>query len=366
MNVTFILPGHGGGGGAHSVVQESVGLKQFGVRPAIATTEHTMDVFRATYPELDEAGVDIAVFQDAKDLADALVRCDLAVATTYESLHLLRTAKPLCGDTKLRTAYYVQDYEPFFVAPGTPEWTRARASYSAMPDQLLFAKTDWLCDVVRANHGQPVTKVSPSIDHKTYYPGPDHTGRRPTICAMIRPKTPRRAPRRTARILEQIAERFDDKVELLAFGASPEELVRNGIRTSERIIQSGHLSREGVAAVLRTSDIFLDLSDYQAFGRTALEGMACGCIPVLPQIGGADQFRQCDGCRHARRRGYPARGIGPPVARRQDAPQHAQRRDQDLSRIFRGESGVHGICCVLRVPGGLIAALPLPPRGAMH
>jgi hypothetical protein len=38
---------------------------------------------------------------------------------------------------------------------------------------------------------------------------------------MIRPKTPRRAPRRTARILEQIAEKFDDKVELLAFGASP-------------------------------------------------------------------------------------------------------------------------------------------------
>jgi hypothetical protein len=242
MNVTFILPGHGGGGGAHSVVQESVGLKQFGVRPAIATTEHTMDVFRANYPELDEAGVDIVVFQDAKDLADALVQCDLAVATTYESLHLLRNATPLCGNKKLRTAYYVQDYEPFFVAPGTPEWTRARTSYSAMPDQLLFAKTDWLCDVVRANHGQPVTKVSPSIDHKTYYPGPEHTGRRPTICAMIRPKTPRRAPRRTARILEQIAEKFDDKVELLAFGASPEELIRNGIRTSERITQSGHLS----------------------------------------------------------------------------------------------------------------------------
>ena len=290
MNVTFILPGHGGGGGAHSVVQESVGLKQFGVRPAIATTEHTMDVFRANYPELDEAGVDIAIFQDANDLADALARCDLAVATTYESLHLLKAARPLCANKTMRTAYYVQDYEPFFCAPGTPEWTRARTSYAAIPDQLLFAKTDWLCDIVRANHGQTVTKVSPSIDHGTYYPGPEHTGRRPTVCAMVRPKTPRRAPRRTARILEQIAEKFDDKVELLAFGASSGELVRNCIRTSERITQSGALSRDGVAAVLRTSDIFLDLSDYQAFGRTALEGMACGCVPVLPQLGGADEF----------------------------------------------------------------------------
>jgi glycosyltransferase involved in cell wall biosynthesis len=290
MNVTFILPGHGGGGGAHSVVQESVGLKQLGVRPTIATTEHTMDVFRSNYPELDQAGVEIAIFQDSKDLADALARCDLAVATTYESLHFMRSARPLCGNKKLRTAYYVQDYEPFFCPPGTPEWTRARTSYSAMPDQLLFAKTHWLCDIVRANHGQPVAKVSPSIDHRTYYPGPERSGRRPTICAMIRPKTPRRAPRRTARILEQIAEKFDDKVELLAFGASPGELIRNGIRMSERITQSGHLSREGVAEVLRASDIFLDLSDYQAFGRTALEGMACGCVPVLPQIGGADEF----------------------------------------------------------------------------
>jgi|GEM_PF-1535602 len=41
---------------------------------------------------------------------------------------------------------------------------------------------------------------------------------------------------------------------------------------------------------LRSSDIFLDLSDYQAFGRTGLEAMACGCIPVLPDRGGTDEY----------------------------------------------------------------------------
>jgi hypothetical protein len=290
LRVAFILPGQGGGGGAHSVVQESIGLTHFGARPTIATTEHTLDVFRANYPELDQAAVELAVFQDPTDLASIIDVCDLAVATTYESLHVLNAAKGFCANQTVRTAYYVQDYEPFFCVPGTPEWTRARSSYTMIPDQLLFAKTSWLCEIVQANHGRQVRKVGPSIDHQTYFPGPSRADGRIGICAMVRPKTPRRAPRRTARILERIAAKFGDQVEVIAFGASPEDLMRNGIRLSDRISQHGHLSRRGVADVLRASDIFLDLSDYQAFGRTALEGMACGCVPVVPQIGGSDEF----------------------------------------------------------------------------
>jgi glycosyltransferase involved in cell wall biosynthesis len=45
-----------------------------------------------------------------------------------------------------------------------------------------------------------------------------------------------------------------------------------------------------VSDILRKSDIFLDLSEYQAFGRTGLEAMACGCVPVLPSIGGVSEY----------------------------------------------------------------------------
>ena len=48
--------------------------------------------------------------------------------------------------------------------------------------------------------------------------------------------------------------------------------------------------REQVAELLRKADIFLDLSDYQAFGRTGLEAMACGCAVVLPQKGGVHEY----------------------------------------------------------------------------
>jgi glycosyltransferase involved in cell wall biosynthesis len=50
------------------------------------------------------------------------------------------------------------------------------------------------------------------------------------------------------------------------------------------------LNREQVASLLKESDIFLDFSIYQAFGRTGLEAMACGCASVLPVKGGINEY----------------------------------------------------------------------------
>jgi glycosyltransferase involved in cell wall biosynthesis len=41
---------------------------------------------------------------------------------------------------------------------------------------------------------------------------------------------------------------------------------------------------------LRASDVFLDASIYQAFGRTGLEAMACGCTSILPRTGGVGEY----------------------------------------------------------------------------
>lgn len=53
---------------------------------------------------------------------------------------------------------------------------------------------------------------------------------------------------------------------------------------------AGVVGRAGVAEVLRGSDLFLDLSRWQAFGFTALEAMASGAIPVISKRGGAEAF----------------------------------------------------------------------------
>ena len=53
---------------------------------------------------------------------------------------------------------------------------------------------------------------------------------------------------------------------------------------------AGVVGRVGVAEVLRGSDLFLDLSRWQAFGFTALEAMASGAVPVISKRGGAEAF----------------------------------------------------------------------------
>ena len=288
MRVLFVLPGRGGGGGAHSIVQESLGLQRLGVEVAIANTASTLPAFQLTYPELEQRRVPVHVFETAAELAEIAGRHDIACATTWESVHLLAEALP--GKRAVKIGYYVQDYEPLFCVPGSDQWQRARRSYAEIPDATIFAKTDWVCDMVVRNHGRPVARVRASIDHDLYHPGPPRPAGPLTISAMIRPKTLRRAPRRSARILEMLADAHGERLTLMSFGSPRDELAAAGIRLSDRIEQRGELRRGEVAAVLRASDLFLDLSDYQAFGRTGLEAMACGCVPLLPLFGGADEY----------------------------------------------------------------------------
>jgi hypothetical protein len=289
MKVVFILPGKGGGGGAHSVVQESLGLMRLGTEVGIATTLATLTELHANYPELATNNMSIHPYSERSELADILPRYDVSCATTWESVHVLVDAMAASGRA-LRCAYYVQDYEPLFCIPGSREWESARQSYNLMPNALLFAKTRFLCDLVSRNHHRGVEKVSPSIDHATYFPGVRKTNGKIVVSAMVRPKTPRRAPRRTARVLEMLSAKFGGAVSLVSFGCDDQELLEAGIRFSGGIDHRGTLTREEVAGVLRETDLFLDLSDYQAFGRTGLEAMACGCASVLPVFGGADEF----------------------------------------------------------------------------
>jgi glycosyltransferase involved in cell wall biosynthesis len=291
MRVLFVLPGAGGSGGAHSVVQEAHGLHRLGAQVGVATTAATLDPFLTTYPEMLGGPVAVHAFEGADDLVQAARGYDLAIATTWRSAHLVAEVKSRLGAEAPRAGYYIQDYEPLFNIPHTPEWEESRASYTAIPDVQLFAKTRFLCDIVSANHHRPVAKVTPSIDHDTYHPGPRASGRkRVTISAMLRPLTPRRAPHRTARILEMLVQAFPDQVDVVVFGCAQSELDDAGVRLSPSIDNRGPLSRTGVAEVLRQSDMFLDLSDFQAFGRTGLEGMACGCVPLVPLLGGSDEY----------------------------------------------------------------------------
>lgn len=289
----FVLPGiaQGGSGGSHSIVQEVAGMRQIGVPAQIAISDDAAERVRAAYPD------DLDLFtpySGTRSLSDIASNSNVLIATHSDSVPLVRTV--LSQRPELLAAYYVQDYEPFFWEEGSENARRALASYTALENPCLFAKTHWLCNVVSAAHGVPVHKVEPSIDRTIYRPADSESegAEAVVIAAMIRLRTPRRQPRATLRLLERLVETFGQRVEIITFGCPQDALERLTDMTFLRERHRGMLSRPAVAELLREADAFVDHSTYQAFGRTALEAMACGCVPIVPATGGAWEFAQHD------------------------------------------------------------------------
>ena len=293
VSVLFVLPSGGGGGGSNSVVQEVMGLARLGVDARLAVNAPNYAKFSISYPELEAFKVPVVSYTEVSELVPHMASCQVVVATTNRSVFDVNNARTemLKGNAAatVKFAYYVQDYEPLFYAPNSDAWTKAYQSYAVLKDAMLFAKTKWLCDIVYANHGIRVMKVAPSIDHDVYFPDLRRNSSRLMVAAMLRPSTPRRAPWRTARVMAAIG-RNHANVSMQVFGSTTEELTAAGIELPSGVKNWGVLRRSEVPDLLRGSDLFLDLSDYQAFGRTGLEGMACGCIPVVPILGGTAEY----------------------------------------------------------------------------
>ena len=293
--VLFVLPVKGGSGGANSIVQEAAGMCALGVHAEVAVHAKYQDAFVSFYEEHHAAGI-IFFFDSDDELFAKAASFHVVVATLWSTPALIA---PMClrWPDKLYV-YYVQDYEPWFFPPDSESRKMAENSYTLLPDMALMAKTDWICDTVAERHGRPVYRVAPSLDHALYYPGaPRRPGKALGIAAMIRPKTPRRAPLRTLRVLKCLASRTSRPLRILTFGCEMQEL-RAYVQSAaprEDVLgfnfeNCGTLTRAEVAELLRSVDVFADLSDYQAFGRTGLEAMACGCAVVLPANGGVYEY----------------------------------------------------------------------------
>jgi GT2 family glycosyltransferase len=288
LSVAFLLPGlaHGGSGGSHSLYQETRALRGLGVPARIMLPRWDGERARGVYEDFEEV---FETFADEQELAERTADADVISATHHKSVALLGAIRERRSD--FLAAYYVQDYEPFFTAPYIAQ--EAVASYTALPDMLLFAKSHWLCNVVAERHGLFVAKVEPSIDRELFNAdarqvradGPLR------VVAMVRPRTARRQPLATIAVLEELLELHGGEVQVSTFGCYADEL-REIHPGAERVLERhrGLLSRSEVAELLRESDVFLDMSVYQAFGRTALEAMACGATAVVPAMGGVWEF----------------------------------------------------------------------------
>ena len=287
LRILFILPVRGGGGGGHSVIQEAVEMRRLGVKVHVAVKKQDLDHVRSQYRDIPEIEGIIIGYTDPEVISDA-ENYDIVVATVYTSVDLVSR---ICDvHPEILPAYYVQDYEPLFFTKGSRDWQIAYDSYTKIPNAMLFAKTQWLVDTVRAAHDLPVYKVEPSIDHEVYKTVIRPSAEKVRVSAMIRPQTPRRGAERTMRLLKKIWQVHSARVEIELFGCSEDDAAFDLLPKGFDYKNSGVLNRPEVAALLSRSDLFIDLSDYQAFGRTALEAMACGCASMVPIYGGTDEY----------------------------------------------------------------------------
>lgn len=287
--VLVLLPVSGGGGGAHSVVQEAAGMRRLGAWAQVAIRAKHLAAYRQNYPSLPDADRVFFAYQTQDELMAHAAGFDAVVATIHTSMPLV--AAIVATHRSVLPAYYIQDYEPYFYPEGSAEREAAARSYTLVPDAVHFAKTRWLCDTVAALHGVEMHKVTPSLDHEVYYPPKTRTKTsRLSVVAMIRPGSPRRGAARTMDVLRRLKDEAGRRVAVHIFGCTEVELAVAGLAADFPYTNHGVLTREEVAELLRKADVFLDLSDYQAFGRTGLEAMACGCAVVVPARGGTGEY----------------------------------------------------------------------------
>jgi hypothetical protein len=288
VSVAYVLSGlpKAGSGGVISIVAEARGLTMLGTRARICVPRTGLDHAQRLYRQDADR---FSAYPDGGPVSDALGDANVVVMTEHTSVPLV--AQVLQARPELACCYYVQDYEPLFTPAGSSRSDRATLSYGAISDAVLYAKTHFVRNVVMARHGLHVTKVAPSLEPSLVEaPRPVEDPGRLRIAAMVRPRTPRRRPQATLAALAAIARALGDGCQLTSFGCGESELVALGGPPIRQLRHLGELTPAEVSEQLARTDIFIDASIYQAFGRSGLEAMAHGAVPVLPRFGGVHEY----------------------------------------------------------------------------
>ncbi len=287
MAVLFLLPDCSAkSGGTQVIVETARGLNAIGVHVRIAAKES----IRKEYEQFFPADTHLFLYyRKPSELLTAAHAFDVAIATIFHSAAILQDIIKIYPH--IMPAYYVQDYEPFFLDAHPKLQQQAVESYTLIAHNNLFALSPWVVQTLKDKHQSQVHKIWGSLDQSLFFP--DYAPRnsaKTTISAMVRPDTHWRGPEQTMRVLKKLHDKYGDTIAIRIFGCDNSQLDLYNLDSNFEFSNYGVLGRYDVAACLRSSDIFLDLSTFQAFGRTALEAMACGCAVIAPIEGGVHDF----------------------------------------------------------------------------
>lgn len=225
------------------------------------------------------------VYRDLKMMKECFLETDILIATYWATAYYWY--KELKSLLKCPTAYFVQDFEPDFFNTNSEDYKRAIGTYFLNMPHIVTSQ--WLKDKLR-NIGVDSAVIPIGLDLGVYHPRERSSGNNEvnefTITGMVRPHTPHRGFStfmETCRIIHS----RDSTIKFVVFGCDQREIGTTDLPIrSVGIIENQH----EMARHLSSCDLLLDTSDFQAFGRCALESMACGTPTVITDTGGAKEY----------------------------------------------------------------------------
>ncbi len=275
LRVTYVLPELRLSGGGLVVAELVNELRLRGADARVAALRVRSDARRTALLARPLA------FETVPRMMREMPEADVLVATHWSTAAWVRDLVD-AGRAK-HAAYFVQDYESWFYDEDDDE-TRARVqqSYDLIGDKIVTST--WLRDLLRAD-GHAATVIPPGLDLDVFYPRRPDAGSPPTVLAMARPRTPRRGFETVVATLAKVHE-LDPSVEIVLFGERLGEMRLPFPYRGAGVITG----QERLARLYSRASVQFDGSDFQAFGRAALEGMACGAVPVVTNVGGVNEY----------------------------------------------------------------------------
>lgn len=195
---------------------------------------------------------------------DKIEPCDVGIATTW------MTAYPLYrSDAPARKAYLVQDFEPSFY-PKSSEFLLAENTYRMGFHGICVGP--WLATMLKGQYGMQTSHFMLAAD-KNYFEQGSTPRETDTVCAYVRPATPRRAYHFAMQALRELRTRRP-ATKIVLFGAD-----LAGIPTPVEHESLGIVKPEQLGALYRRSTVGLSLS-LTNYSLIPQEMMACG-LPVV-------------------------------------------------------------------------------------
>ncbi len=275
LRVTYVLPTLTIAGGVLSVVQLVNELILLGVEARIVALREYPEIYDWMFLTRP------IIFKNISELKTNFPESDIVVATRWDTAiwvaDVVKSGRAKAG------VYFLQDYESWFF-PETDKESRAKVidTYKLIPHKIV--KSDWLKGMLEGD-GFSVDKIRLGMNLAVFYPRRVTKKSRPIILAMARPRTPRRGFPHVIEGLKRVKESMPE-VEIVLFG---DDLSKQKIPFDYR--DEGVITNQNrLAELYSAADVYLDGSDFQGFGRPALEAMACVAACVLTKVGGVTEY----------------------------------------------------------------------------